>query len=41
MDGFIFFKQAGEKMTNQLFTSKEIAKGFLESRFDIENTFDV
>ncbi|AWE06879.1 spore germination protein [Lysinibacillus sp. 2017] len=28
-------------MTNQLFTSKEIAKGFLQSRFDVENTFDV
>jgi stage V sporulation protein AF len=28
-------------MTNRLFTSKEIAKGFLESRFDTENTFDV
>lgn len=28
-------------MTNQLFTSKEIAKGFFQSRFDIENNFDV
>ena len=28
-------------MTNQLFTSKEIAKGFFQSRFDIDNNFDV
>lgn len=28
-------------MENQLFTSKEIAKGFLESRFDTDHTFDV
>ncbi|WP_274309641.1 spore germination protein [Solibacillus daqui] len=28
-------------MKNQLFTSKEIAKGFLESRFDTDHTFDV
>lgn len=28
-------------MKNQLFTSKEIAKGFFESRFDTDHTFDV
>jgi len=28
-------------MTNQLFTSKKIAKEYLEARFDTKNTFDV
>lgn len=28
-------------MTNQLFTSKEIAKDYLEKRFDTKHTFDV
>lgn len=41
MDGFIQCIKDGEKMTNQLFTSKDIAKGFFESRFDSENNFDV